>query len=118
MGITHTQESISKELKRIQDNVPVLFKTNLFINVKKTPTLEFIAQKALEDNDYPEEKKAQLKRLLDEGTLSKELITEDPKVAKQRDLWVQREIKKSVSEGRLPTRKQLKELKITFYGNN
>lgn len=112
----HTQETISRELKRIQDSVPKLFRDTMFIETKKTPVLEMVAQKALEDEEFPEEKKARIQTLLDEGTLSKKHILENPKTAKQRDLWVQKEIKKSVAEGRLPNKKQLKALNIKHYG--
>lgn len=113
----HTQETISKELKRIQDSVPQLFKDTMFTKVKKTPTLEMVAEKAIEDNDFPEEKKARVQMLLNEGHLSKENYIENAKTAQQRDLWVQKEIKKSVAAGRLPNKKQLKELNIKYYGN-
>lgn len=56
------------------------------------------------------------KMLLDDGIFHKKGVREDPKVAKQRDIWVQKEIKKSVLAGRLPNKKQLKELNIEYYG--
>lgn len=114
--MTHTKESISRELKSIQDRVPTLFKTLLFIETEKTPIVKLMAEKALLDDDFPQEKKARIQTLLDSGTLSKKTVIENPKVAKQRDIWVQKEIKRSVAAGRLPTKKQLKELKIEHYG--
>lgn len=113
----HTQETISRELKRIQESVPEMFRTMLFTEVDKTPDVKRVAELALADPDFPQEKKERLQNLLDSGTLSKKITKENPKVAKQRDLWVQKEIKKSVSAGRLPNRKQLKALNLKHYGN-
>lgn len=101
-----TQESISKELKRINDSVPELLKANTLIEVAKTPDMQFVFEKALEDPDLSEEKKRKIKNMLDTGMFNKKKITENHQVAKQRDDYVSREIKKSVKEGRLPNKKQ------------
>lgn len=107
-----TRESISLELKRIQDSIPKLLKDNTLKEVPKTPIMELVFKKALEDADITPEKKAQLQKLIDTGILSQNKIIENPKVAKMRDDWVAKEIKKSVREGRLPSKKKLKELKF------
>lgn len=112
----HTQETIAKELKRIQDSVPQLFRDTMFTKVKKTPTLEMVANKVLEESDLTESRRKQVETLVKEGHLSREHMLENPKTAKQRDIWVLKEIKKSVKEGRLPNKKQLKELNIKYYG--
>jgi hypothetical protein len=109
-----TKESIAKEFKRIQDSVPTMMKEFTLIEVKKTPAIEFVMQKALESPDITQEKKEKIQRLLDAGVFSKKTIHENPKIAKQRDEYVIREIRKSVKAGRLPTKKKLKELGLEF----
>jgi hypothetical protein len=113
--MTHTKETIGKELKRIQASVPQMFKDFLFTEKEKTPMVKTIFEKALE-SDISEEKKEQVRVILRDGMLDQKITVENHKVAKQRDIWVHKEIKKSVKEGRLPNRKQLKELKIEHYG--
>lgn len=105
-----TRESISKELKRIQDSVPELLIKNTLGEVSKTPEMELVFQKALEEPNISKEKKEQIRKLLASGMFSQKRIIENPKVAKMRDEYVTREIKKSVKEGRLPTKKQLRDL--------
>lgn len=105
-----TRESISKELKRIQDSVPEMLKKATLTEVKKTPEMEMVFQKAMEEPNITPERKEQLRRLLASGMFSKTKITENAKIAKMRDNWVIREIKKAVKAGRLPTKKQLREL--------
>lgn len=104
-----TRESISKELARIQASVPKMFKDMLFEEKLKTPDMKLVFEKGLEQITS-EEKRKQIQITLDKGVLNRKQIVENPKVAQQRDIWVQKEIKKSVKAGRLPTRKQLQEL--------
>lgn len=101
-----TRESITLELKRINDSVPKLLRDNTLIEVLKTPDMKLVFEKALEDETLTEEKRRQIKNILDSGKLDAKRITENPKVAKQRDEYVAREIKKSIKEGRLPNKKQ------------
>ena len=105
-----TKESISKELKRIQDSVPDLLKRSTLSEVKKTPAMELVFQKALEEPSISKEKKEQIRKLLASGMFSKTKIIENSRVAKMRDEYVTREIKKSVKAGRLPNKKQAEEL--------
>jgi len=105
-----THESISKELKRINDSVPDLIKEFTLIKKEKHSVIEFVMRKALEEPNISEEKKKRLRKALATGIFNQTTIAENPDVAKQRDDWVTREIKKSVKAGRLPTKKQLKEL--------
>jgi len=107
----HTRETITKELQRIQASVPPLLKKHLFVEKLKTPEMKLVAEKALE-SDMDEEKKMHVKKLLDEGYFDKKIIAESRTVATQIDQYVQREINKSVKAGRLPTKKQLKELNL------
>lgn len=105
-----TRESISQELKRIQESVPKLLKDNTLIEIPKTPAMELVFQKAMEEPNITPEKKEQIRKLLASGMFSKNKITENYKVSKMRDDYVTREIKKAVKAGRLPNKKQLKEL--------
>lgn len=110
-----TKESISLELKRIQDSIPPLIKEFTLIEKLKTPAMKLVFEKAIEDPNISDEKKEKIKHMLDTGMFDKKQIYENKEVAKQRDEYVSREIKKSVKAGRLPTRKQLKELGLDKY---
>jgi hypothetical protein len=105
-----TRESISNVLKEIQASVPKMLKDATIREVPKTPTMEFVFQKAMEDPNITLEKKEQIRKLLASGMFSKKTLIENPKVAKMRDEYITRQIKKAVKEGRLPNKKQLKEL--------
>lgn len=109
-----TKETIAKEFKRIQDSVPMMMKEFTLVEVEKTPAIKMVMEKALENPTISQEKKDKIKRLLDAGVFSKKTIHENPKIAKQRDEYVIREIRKSVKAGRLPTKKKLKELGLEF----
>jgi len=105
-----TPQSITEELKRINDSVPALIKEFTLIEKKKTPAIELVMMEYLKLPNVPDKKRQQVQNLFDSGMFSKKQIYENPKVAKQRDDYVTREIRKSVKAGRLPTKKQLKEL--------
>ena len=105
-----TRESISKELKRINDSVPKALKQSTFSEIKQTPEMEFVFQKAMEEPNLSPEKKEQIRKFLASGILSKTKIQENEKIAKMRDEYVIREIRKSVKAGRLPNQKKFKEL--------
>lgn len=113
-----TRESIAKEIAKIQQSVPELLRKNTLVEALKTPEMKLVAEKAMDDEFLPDEKRKQIKQLYDLGLFSGKTIKENPKVAKQRDLWVQREIKRAVKEGRLPTKKQLKELELLELHND
>ena len=106
----HTRETISKELKRIQDSVPKMMRDFTLIKVAKSPEIEMVFKKALESPDVSEKKKEYVRSILESGKLSQEKITENPKVAKMRDEYVQREINKSVKAGRLPSKKEFRRI--------
>jgi hypothetical protein len=110
-----TKESIGLELKRIQDSIPKLLKDNTLTEKFKTPAMKLVFEKSLEDPNVSEDKKLKIKHMLDTGIFDKKSIIENASVAKQRDDYVVREIKKSVKAGRLPTKKQLKELGLDKY---
>lgn len=110
----HTQESIDKVLRDIQRSVPEQLRKAVVIKKASTPTVSFIVEKALEDPDFPQEKKDELLRLKELGYFDKEKASEDPKIAKQIENYVARETKKAIKEGRLPTKKEFKELQKTW----
>lgn len=110
-----TKESIGLELKRIQDSIPQIIKEFTFVEKLKTPAMKLVFEKALEDPNLSPEKKERIKHMLDTGMFDKKEIYENKTVAKQRDDYVAREIKKSIKAGRLPTKKQLKELGLDKY---
>lgn len=97
-----TDEQIALELKRIQDSVPELWRKSVFKEIPKTPTMEFVAKKFIEDGGGTPEEREQVQNLLDTGEFSKKKIVEVPKFVKLIDNFVTREIKKSVKAGRLP----------------
>lgn len=97
-----TQEAIHKELQRIQDMVPRLWRDKVFTEVDKTPTIAFVVDKYLEDGFGTEEERAQVQALKDTGEFSKKRVIENPRFVKLIDDFVTREIKKSVRAGRLP----------------
>lgn len=116
--MTHTKESISRELKRIQDAVPKLFRDTLFKESDKTPVVREMFEKVASGEETSANvSKETAQMLLNDGIFHKKHIQENPQVAKQRDIWVGKEIKKSVKEGRLPNKKQLAKLNIEYYGN-
>lgn len=110
-----TKETIGLELKRISNSVPQMIKDNTLIEKLKTPEMKLVFEKALEEPNISQEKKDRIKHMLDTGMFDKKVITENTKIAKMRDDYVGREIKKSVKAGRLPTKKQLLELGLDKY---
>lgn len=106
----HTKESIDKTLREIQQSVPALLRKAVVTKTIATPTVMFVVDKALEDPDFPQEKKDKLLELKEAGYFNKEKPTENPKVAQQIENYVARKTKEAIKEGRLPTKKQFKEL--------
>jgi len=107
-----TEEQIFKELKRINESVPAYLKSNVVTEQFASPTVKKVVDTALEDPNFPEEKKQQLILLKENGYFDKTKPVENPKIVKQIDQYVMREIRKSIKEGRLPNRKELKELNL------
>lgn len=112
--MSFTRESITKELQRIQASAPDMLKKMVVRQEKLTPVMEMIVDKALESEDFSEEKKQELRALKERGYFEKKVFIEDPQIAKQLDQYVSREINKSIKAGRLPTKKKLKELKTLW----
>lgn len=107
-----TEEQIFKELQRIQASVPKHLRDNVVREENAAPSVNLVIEKAFEDPNFPEEKKEQLRLLKENGFFDRKTPVQDPKIAKQIDQYVMRELKKSVKEGRLPSKKQLKELNL------
>lgn len=105
-----TEEYIFKTLQSIQSSVPKQLKDAVIEKTAITPTMDMIVDKALEDDSISQEKKDELSKLKEAGYFSKEKFTENHQVRVQIDNYVNREIKKAIKEGRLPNKKQLKEL--------
>lgn len=117
----HTQESIDKELKRINNTIPTMLKQQVVTNVDVTPGIKLLMQTVIakpvgevvtnketgESMTITAELKAKAQRLMDTGKITLTKPQQNPKVAKLIDNWVNRAIKKSVKEGRLPNKKQL-----------
>lgn len=108
--MTFTQEQVNKEMARIQQSIPRAWLDYVVSETHLTPTIKDVVEKAIEDKDFPEEKKKQLLHLKEMGYFDKKIVRQNEKIAKMIDEYVTREIKKSVKAGRLPTKKQLKEL--------
>lgn len=96
------ETKIAEVLKEINAKVPKLLRERAVIEVKKTPTMEFVYRKFIEDKMGTEEQRKNIQTLLDTGAFSKTTIKEDPKVTKKIDEIITRGIKKAIKEGRLP----------------
>lgn len=113
-----SQEQVSKVLSEISSRVPKFLLKNSFREVKLTPTVEFVFNKALESDKVSDEKKKQIKSVLDSGDISKMKIVENRDVTKKLDQWWGREINKAIRQGRLPSKSKARELPDFkhFYG--
>lgn len=109
-----TQDSVEKVLKEIQSRIPKAFLKGVVETKPLTPNMAMIVDKALEDPDYPADKKRQLLELKEKGEFSRQTVTQNMTMARKIDNFVNREIKKAVKEGRLPTKKQLKVLQAQW----
>lgn len=105
-----SQDQISKVLEEIGSRVPKNILKSAFVEVELTPTVEFVAKKALESKTITDEKKKKIKTLLDSGEFSKKVIKENPKYVKMLDAFWSREINKAMKEGRLPPKGSIKDL--------
>ena len=69
-----------------------------------------VVDKALESPTFPEEKKVKLRALKESGEFDKKTTANNPKVQKQIDNFVSREINKAIKQGRLPPKNQIKDV--------
>jgi len=105
-----SQEQISKVLSEISGRVPKLLLKRAFHEEKLTPTVEFVLQESLKSETISDEKKKQIKTVLDSGDVSKMKIVEDHVVTKKIDQFWAREINKAIKQGRLPPRSKIMQL--------
>lgn len=105
-----TRESIEKEIKRIHTLIPQEFLNRVYTEVPISPTIIKVVDEALVDPNFDPEKKESLQALKDAGHFNKKKVTENPEMAKKIDNIFNREMKKSVEAGRLPTKSQLARL--------
>lgn len=96
------EEKFNKVLKEIQGRVPKAFLLNVVVKEKLTPTIEFVMNKAIEDEKIPQEKRDAIKTLLDAGEFTRVKSRENPVFAKKIEEFVNREINKAIKAGRLP----------------
>jgi hypothetical protein len=104
------EERFTKVLREIQNSIPPLLRRNASSSQKLTPTIEMVMNKALESETISEEKKTQIRHLLESGQFSKTSVQENPQVTKQIDNYVSREINKAIRAGRLPPKGHTKYL--------
>lgn len=105
-----TLERIDKKLREINSSIPETLRKHVIKEVKKSPVVEMVIQKAIEDPSIPEAKRTALKNLYENGDFSKTVIREDPRIAKQIDNYVNRKIREAIKNGELPSKSKLKEL--------
>lgn len=104
------REQIRKILQDIHNQVPESLRKAVVIHEKATPTIEMVMEKATTMESIPQEKRDNIKKLLEAGEFSQIRARENPKVAKQIDQFVTRAINRAIKEGRLPNKKKLKEI--------
>lgn len=109
-----TKEQIDTVLREINSRIPKEWQEGVVKAQEITPTMSFIIDKALEDANISDEKKKELQSLKDAGYFSKKKYQDDPVIAGKINNFVNREIKKAVKEGRLPTKRKLKELQAIW----
>lgn len=109
-----TQESISKVLREINANIPVLLKKHAYTEESLTPTIEKVMKEALNSPNISEEKKAEVRRLEEQGYFKRKKFTENPRYVKMINEWTKKQLKKAVKEGRLPNKAQLAELETKW----
>ncbi len=91
-------------LKQIQRSIPQAMIDAAVTQKKLTPTIEKVMNEALVTESISEEKKTEIRHLMDVGTFSKEAVLENEKAVKMIDNFVNRAINKAIKEGRLPPR--------------
>lgn len=102
-----TREQIFKELSRIQQSIPKALIENVVSETHLTPTIKDVIDKAIEDPDFPAQKKEQIIKLKEAGYFDKTVVRQNDKIAKMIDDFVARETRKAVRAGKLPTKKEL-----------
>ncbi len=104
------EERFNKVLREIQGRVPAAWKRLAVTEQPLTPTIKMVMEKALESDKIDEDKKRQIKNILDSGQVSRTEPQENPKYTKQIDNFVSREIAKAIKAGLLPEKRNMKYL--------
>ncbi len=104
-----TTEHIMKVLSDIQREVPLQWREKVVKEVASSPSVALVVDKALEDPDFPEEKKKALRILKEAGEFSKKRLVESPFYAKRIDVFVRRRINEEIKKGNLPPRSKMRE---------
>lgn len=98
------QEDVQLELDRISRSIPDDLMDNLIVEREKAPAIKETIEKALEDPDFPDEKKPRYRSLLESGRLDGTIEVQDEDVVEKIDEYLEEEIQKSIDAGRLPDR--------------
>lgn len=114
MANNHNKESIEVELRRIQNSVPECYTKNLLSQKPINPDITKVLEEGIK-GDFPEEKKAVWREMLADPTYNQMEIVEDKEIADKINKWIDKEIKKAVKAGRLPTKAQLKKLNLNLW---
>lgn len=99
-----TEEDVQLELERISSNIPDEILENLYYEEEANKTIKTVIAKALDDQNFPEEKKDKYRNLLESGRLDGTVKREDEDVREELEEWMEKEIQKSIEAGRLPDR--------------
>lgn len=97
-------QDVKMELERIQRNIPKDLMDNLVIEQDSAKVVKEVINKALEDDEFPEEKKEKYRRLLKSGELDGKIEVVDEEVQEKIEEYVDAEVEKSIKAGRLPDR--------------
>ncbi len=108
-----TEEQIFNTNKEINSRIPREWIQNAVTIKKKYETMCMIFQKALDDPNFPAEKKPEVKIQLDKISKIEE-ITDNLPIQRKIDNFIRREQNKAVKEGRLPTKSKLRKLQIEW----
>lgn len=99
-----TEADINMELERISENIPDEILDNLYYEKEANVTIKTVIAKALDDPEFPEEKKEKYWNLLNSGKLDGTVTRMDEDVKEEMDEWFEEQIQKSIEAGRLPPR--------------
>lgn len=99
-----SQADVNLELERISRNIPDELLENLYQEEEANVTIKTVIAKALDDDEFPEEKKERYRTLLNSGKLDGTVEREQEDVREEIEEWLEDEIQKSIKAGRLPDR--------------
>lgn len=97
-------DDVELELERIQRSVPEELVNALYVEKEANQTIKKVIRKALDDDEFPEEKKDKYRKLLKSGKLDGTIEVLDEDAVDEYAEYMEKEIKKSIEAGRLPDR--------------